>query len=229
MGFGSPDLYVPPLSVNEGSSTSVTFSTLTNPDGDGKDYRMAVFNATGTLVVSSAGKCQALIIDGGYSGAGTNNNSSAGGAGGKCRFLPDLTLAATTHTITVGAGGTGIVGATQAGGASSIGSANTSSGVLLNWPGGTAGTVYTPGTGGDGWSIGITGSAVKYAPGGGGGNGAAANGGATGGGQGEYNLNGATATAGAANTGAGGGGRWNNSAVAGANGGSGKVIVRWEM
>jgi len=229
MGFGSPDLYVPPGSVNEGSSTNCTFSTLTNPDGDGKNYRMAVFNATGTLVVSSAGRFQALIVDGGYSGVGVTNNSGYGGQGGKCKFFPSLELTVATHTITIGAGGAGIVGGSVAGGASSIGSNTTSVGVLLNFPGGVAGSVYTPGYGGPGLSNGITGAVVKYAPGGGGGNGVAANGGDTGGGQGEYSVGSNTQTAGAANTGAGGGGCWSVPAHSGGNGGSGKVIIRWEM
>ena len=228
MGYAATRSVVPPR-INEASSTNVTFSSLTNPDGDGKNYRLAVWNATGTLVVLSAGSVQALIVNGGYSGAGVSNNSSGGGQGGDTRLLPALVLSAGTITVTVGAGGSGIVGAPVAGGASSIGSVATSGGGGSLLPGGAAGTTSTPGTGGRGISCGITGSVVVYSGGGGGGNGVASNGGASGGGQGEYTVGGGQQTAGTANTGGGGGGRWNSGSVAGANGGSGKVCIRWEV
>jgi hypothetical protein len=217
--------------VNEGSSTNVTFSTLTNPDGDGKNYRLATWATSGSLVVTIPGYVQALIVDGGSSGTGTSNNSSPGGPGGSVRYLPTLALASGTHTVTIGSGGTGTTGAPVAGGASSIGSVGTSGGSASTNSGGAAGPASSYILGGTGTYCGITGTMTAYGGGGGGGNaqGTTSNGGAGGGGRGEYSVNGANQTAGTANTGGGGGGRWNNSSVAGANGGSGFVAVRWEI
>lgn len=213
----------PPV-VDEASCTNVTFSTLTNPDGDGINYRLGVWNSSGNLVVTAGGTAQAVILDGGDSGWGTSNDASSGGAGGDLRPVMALDLDAGTTAVTVGAGATGTTGASQSGGASSIGSVTTANGGLYTLPGGVAGTYA--GTGGKGNPHGITGAIVYYGPGGGGGGG---NGGATGGGQGENSLNSGNQTAGTANTGGGGGGRWNNGTVAGANGGSGKVMVRWRI
>lgn len=219
----------PPV-VDEASCTNVTFSTLTNPDGDGINYRLGVWNSSGNLVVTAGGTAQAVILDGGDSGQGISNNSSPGGAGGDLRPVMALDLDAGTTAVTVGAGATGTTGASQSGGASSIGSVTTANGGLYTLPGGVAGKASSyAGTGGKGNPHGITGAIVYYGPGGGGGNGVSGNGGATGGGQGENSVDSGNQTAGTANTGGGGGGRWNNGTVAGASGGSGKVMVRWRI
>ena len=224
MGYAATRSVVPPR-INEASSTNVTFSSLTNPDGDGKNYRLAVWNATGTLVVLSAGSAQALIVDGGWSSAGTSNSVSWGGNGGNSRLLPALSLSPGTITVTVGAGGTGVVGATAAGGASSIGSVATTGGSVSLFTGGAGGAGGVAGS--RGFSCGITGAVTVY--GGGGGGGQSGAGGAGGGGAGEGGPNSNNQTAGTANTGGGGGGRWNNGTVSGMNGGSGKVCIRWEV
>jgi hypothetical protein len=92
---------------DEGASTGATFTTLTNPDGDGKNYRLAEFNAgSGSLVIAGAGYAQTLIVAGGGGGnRGGGNGSSGGGAGGVLETL--VFLDAATHAVVVGAGGTG--------------------------------------------------------------------------------------------------------------------------
>jgi hypothetical protein len=101
--------------VNEGSSTGATFSDLTNPDGDGKNYRLAVWNGNGTLVVTTAGLADVLVLGGG----GANN--TYGGSGGRI-MLGKWKLPAGTLNVVVGAGAGGGTdsGAGQNGGYSSL-------------------------------------------------------------------------------------------------------------
>jgi hypothetical protein len=98
---------VGPAVFDEGSSTSATFTTLINPDGDGKNYRLVEFNAgSGSLVIAEEGYAQTLMVAGGGGGnRGGGNGSSGGGAGGVLETL--VLLGASAHSVTVGAGGTG--------------------------------------------------------------------------------------------------------------------------
>jgi len=137
--------------VNEGGSSGVTFSTLTNPDGDGKNYRLAVCNAGGSLVVTAPGTVQALLV-----GGGNNYAVTPAGNAGDVRMGTYL-LPAATHTVTVGAAGVpglpssiGTVVITSAAGVAANGS-NAQGG------GGTAGNLNL------GLSSSITGSALTYA------------------------------------------------------------------
>lgn len=70
-------------------------------------YKYHTFTSSGTLTVSTAGVCEVLAVGGG--GGGHQNdlyNAGGGGAGGLVNFT-NLYLTATSHTITIGAGGTG--------------------------------------------------------------------------------------------------------------------------
>ena len=88
--------------VNEGASTNVTFSTLTDPDGDGIDYRLARWTTNGTLVVTTPGLAQIMMISGGPGGVGVTpaQPGCGGGIVDGAHALPSGTL-----TVTVGAGG----------------------------------------------------------------------------------------------------------------------------
>jgi len=219
--------------INEGSSTNVTFSTLTNPDGDGKNYRLANWNSTGNLVVTTAGVAQGLIVDGGASGAGVTNDASAGGKGGDIRVLSRVALAAATITMTVGLGGIGTSGASVPGGVSSLGSLTTANTVVRSLvfgnavlTGGLGGAIAAPGL--TGVLSNISGSDVRFGGGGGGGT-AGGTGGPGGGGNGVSTVNVDNGSVGTANSGGGGGGRWSSGTTSGYNGGSGRVAVRWEI
>ena len=61
--------------VDEGASTNVTFSTLTNPDSDSKNYRLAVWNSNGTLVVTTPGQVAGLLVGGPAALGGFNGNA----------------------------------------------------------------------------------------------------------------------------------------------------------
>jgi hypothetical protein len=82
--------------VDESASTGATFSTVGS-------YRIATFDATGELVVTSGGEVDFLLVGGG--GAGTRWSVSGGGGGGGVRRLNARTIAAGTHAIVVGSGG----------------------------------------------------------------------------------------------------------------------------
>lgn len=125
MGYGRavPDGVALAPVVDEGASSGATFSTLTNPDGDGINYRLAVWTANGTLVVTTAGEAESLIIGGG--GGSTRHVGAGSGGGGYIRDGKRI-LPAGTLTVTIGAGGVGDspAGAPggSAGGDTSIGS-----------------------------------------------------------------------------------------------------------
>jgi len=82
--------------VDESASTGATFSTVGS-------YRIATFDATGELVVTSGGEVDFLLVGGG--GAGTRWSVSGGGGGGGVRRLNARIIAAGTHAIVVGSGG----------------------------------------------------------------------------------------------------------------------------
>jgi len=99
-----------PATFDEGASTGATFSTLTNPDGDGKNYRLAAFTSTsgGSLMITDAGVAQFLIVAGGGGGRGNWFQYHHGGYGaGGPWFEGELPIEAGSHAITVGSGGAG--------------------------------------------------------------------------------------------------------------------------
>ena len=165
---------------------------------------------------------------GGGGGGGCNNagtNGRAGGSGGG---------AGGDDGSTVFTGGAGTSGQGNAGGQTGSAShAGGGGGGGANGAGGN-GVGHQGGNGGDGSVSSITGSAVTRSGGGGGGNGASASqssGGSGGGGTGAVRSS-SDASAGGTNTGGGGGGAADSNTVserAGANGGSGIVIVRYDV
>jgi hypothetical protein len=114
------------LSVDEGASSGCTFGDLTNPDGDGINYRIASFTSTsgGSLVVAQSGIAQVLLIGGGGGAGWTQTGSGAAGGGGAGGVVEtDLFIPAGTYSVTVGAKGSngGSGNRSYAGGSSSIG------------------------------------------------------------------------------------------------------------
>lgn len=210
-GAGSP-------TVTEGSSTGFTFSTLTNPDSDGVNYRLAVCNSGGSLVVTNAGYAQVLVVGGGGGGAALSDGG-AGGGGGGVRW-GTFKIPAATHTVTVGGGGAsgsdggasslgtilksgggqrGLVTNSRwdgTGGGGSAGAYNSGDPAYAHTGGGAGGTLYGSNSY-SGVTLSITGSSVEYGAGG-------------------------VSGAGTANRGQGGG-------PSTAAGGSGVVILRWEI
>lgn len=168
-----------------------------------------------TNVVSGA---PTIVSTGGGGGAAASAQAGlSGGSGGGGSYNG-------------GGGGSGTAGQGYAGKANSGSGTGGGGGGASETPaGGTSG-----GDGGDGASSNITGSAVVRAGGGGGGDRSSegANtygiGGAGGGGNGASDFNNTAATAGAANTGSGGGG-CSTEDLANGNGGSGVVIIRYDV
>lgn len=157
---------------------------------------------------------------GGGSGAGGSNvNGADGGSGGAAAWnggKGDGIQTASGGDTGFGNDGGGVEGnsgGAGGGGANKIGDIGLSSG-------------QAGGNGGDGIFSSINGTNVSYGGGGGGGGLTRGNGGIGGGGQGSVHPNG-DQTAGTANTGGGGGGAGQVAADAGANGGSGIVIIRF--
>lgn len=86
----------PAVGVGYGVATGGTSSSITV---DGFAYTMLAFTSNGTLTVSRAGLFDVLMVGGGGAGSG-------GGAGGSGGLISNTVyLAATTHTVTIGAGG----------------------------------------------------------------------------------------------------------------------------
>lgn len=244
------------VTVNEVSSTNANFSTLTNPFGDGKNYRLVKFLSSGTLVVEEDGYADLFMVSAGGSGGGGYNSGSTsrGGGGGGAGNVHDTTISggspifipAGNHTITVGNGVAnsngqdtvafgvilkgGRVGATATGGYSANWFAP-GSGTNQYHAGGGGGGGFTQNgnsanasaSGGQGVQRNFDGTMRWYAAGGSGGGSAAY--GASGG------VNGISGSGGGgngvANTGAGGGGATTTGARG--LGGSGIVMLRWEI
>lgn len=163
-----------------------------------------------------------LVALGGGGGAGGNAQGNSGGSGGGSRGA----VGGTATQPGSGSGGFGFRGgnhdASPGGAAATGGGGAGAAGQNKTGASGEAG-----GNGGVGLAYNITGTTLFYA--GGGGGGASQNDGAVGaggnGGGGAGGRNDTAPTIGTANTGGGGGG--GNNSRAGANGGSGVVIVRY--
>lgn len=230
-----------------------------NYNGTGQKWRVHTFKNSSDLIVKSASKpFRVLCVAGGAGGAGGGPYYGGGGGGGAggLIFKEEQALAVGTYPVTIGQGGNGGEGAREGahngvagspGGASSIaglqavggggggayqseGQSGGSGGGGYSGRGGYAGT---PGQGNDGGPGGN--------PGGGTGGGAGASGGGGGGGK-PVNITGADVTyasgagcvdsgagSGAANTGNGGQGTRGGSPQYGGNGGSGVVIVAYQI
>lgn len=65
------------IAVDEAACTGAVFTTLLNPDGDGKNYRLGAWTTDGTLAVFALGEAECCIV-----GAGASSGHGAGGAAG---------------------------------------------------------------------------------------------------------------------------------------------------
>jgi hypothetical protein len=130
----------PWITVNEGSSTNATFSTLTNPNGDGVNYRLATWINSGVLSVTSSGYAEVFIVSGGGSyGLFQFGQYGQGGEGGDV-VRGIFTLPAGSLTVLVGDAGVYNGGA---GGKSSIGTLETRQPASGNGYGGGVSTSIT--------------------------------------------------------------------------------------
>ena len=128
-----------------------TEATLTNPDGDGRNYKKHTFTANGTLTVSVPGYAKCLIVGRGSSGYAGNK-----GSGGRV-FEGLLYLPAGSHTITVPGSGTNVDGyGSGIGTVMWVGSVKPS-------PSDGSGAGYMTGSGTTGWTSTISASSVTYA------------------------------------------------------------------
>lgn len=164
----------------------------------------------------------ALVVAGGGAGGGTDTNTRGGGGGGAGGFrTSSLTLSATTYAVTVGAGGTGVSGATGNSGANSSIAA-----LLVSTGGGGGGKNSTNGVaGGSGGGGGCenTGGAGTVGQGNNGGTGSAGTGpvGGGGGGAGAVGANAGNGTGVGGNGGAGTASSISGASVTYAGGGGG--------
>jgi len=222
-------------------ATGGTISTYT--DGS-TNYKVHKFTSSGTFSVTTGStSVDYLIVGGGGGGAYNNYNGVAGSGGGVVTGTTTVDATTGTYSISVGNGGVGASGGFSSGGAGQGSSAfgqtagggtapslnATTSGSPQSNPsasgaGGGAGGSPTSSVGADGLASSITGTSVLYGPGGGyrdnvGGN--------DGGGDGA--SSGVAATDGAPNSGGGGGGGSYQVSQAGGDGGSGVVIIRYEV
>lgn len=95
---------------DEGASTGATFSTLTNPDGDGKNYRLAAFTSVGgshSLSISTSGMAEVLVVAGGGGGGGGQNAGKGGGGAGGYLHFQQIFLSSGAKAVVVGDGGNG--------------------------------------------------------------------------------------------------------------------------
>ena len=222
-------------------ATGGTTSTYT--DGS-TTYKVHKFTSTGTFSVTTGSRSIDYLIVGAGAGGSYNNYNGVGGSGGGV-VTGTTTADATTGTyyISVGSGGVGRSGSYGAGGNGQGSSAfgqtagggtfsalsTTTSGSPQSNPGanaagGGAGGSPTSNVGADGLASSITGTSVLYGPGGGYRQNAGGN---DGGGAGC--SSGVPGGDGAANSGGGGGGGSHQLGQPGGDGGSGVVIIRYEV
>ena len=114
--------------IGKATVTGTTGSPTTNNNARAGKTIYA-FNGSGSITVGTAGTVEALLIGGGGFGA-----TAGGGAGGFVSH-PSIIIPSGTHTITVGAGGTGRYHGSS-GGASSIGISPSTSGFFAFGGGG---------------------------------------------------------------------------------------------
>ena len=209
-------------------------------DGDGMEWRAHIFTDVGTtnLHVTQAGLIEYLIVGGGGSGAVGGSWSARGGNGGA--VVEDTFPAAVEScSVIIGAGGATVGGgssgsAGQAGDSSEIFGSVATGGAGASLPTSTdpvhggdgAGGAASTRDGGPGVESGITGTSVRYGGGGGAANGDDTIGTGTDGG-GDGNI-GESAFAGIDGRGGGGGGARDDFPLSGA-GGSGIVVVRYQL
>lgn len=129
-----------------------TESTLTNPDGDGKNHKLCAFTGNGTLTVSREGYVWALVV--GRGAAGYNGKK---GSGGRVVEVKALWLEAGTYAVTVPAGATN-----QNGAAASLGTVLVAAPVHMS-PDDGSGAGATVAGSSTGHTSTITGSSVTYA------------------------------------------------------------------
>ena len=195
------------------SSVSASSNTITVGAGGSGGTSNPSNGSTG-----SNSSALGITSNGGGSGGGSNTSGGSGGSGGGGGSGPSGSGAGSG---TAGQGNNGAAGADSAksgggGGAGAVGGAGPS--------------YVTAGNGGAGTASSITGSSVTYAGGGGGGSYNKGTGGSGGGGNGG-NANSPTTlgVAGTANTGGGGGGGGHVSGSLSASGGSGIVVIRYQL
>ena len=205
------------------SSTTGSPGTGTFTDGNALTWSYYQFTGNGSITVGTAGYADVLVVGGGGAGKNTSSRGGGGGAGAVrwgLQYMP-----AATHTITIGAAGSGTASSVDANDGST-----TSLGTVVSAGGGQGGIASTgglnqltnaaPGHGGSAGGLFINNSVTGSTPGGGAGSGAAgialnyANSSVT------YGVGGDTASV-TANTGSGG-----PHTSDGAAGAAGVVIVR---
>jgi hypothetical protein len=238
--------------VNSGltsfDSDGFTLGSATSANESGKTYIYMAFKQT---QYPAAGNMSFLVIAGGASGGNENTRSGGGGgaggfrtsygstSGGGSSAESDITLAAGTYTITVGAGGAGQSSTPSAGNAGSLSSLAASSiTTISSVGGGTGGAPGTGGTGGSGGGGAHGGNAggsgtANQGFAGGSGNGESPYNGGGGGGASEVGVNSSVSASGAGGDGvsvsitgsatayAGGGGGGGGTAASGGAGGGG--------
>ena len=219
-------------------------TTSTYTDG-ATTYKVHKFTSSGTFSVTTGSRSVDYLIVGAGSGGSYNNYNGVGGAGGGV-VTGTTTVDATTGTysISVGNGGTGASGSygqggngqgssafgqTAGGGTFTALSTSVSGSPQSNTrgsygSGGGAGGSPTSNVGADGLASSITGTSVLYGPGGGYRDEAGGN---DGGGAGA--SSGTPGADGAPNSGGGGGAGSHQVGQAAGDGGSGVVILRYEV
>jgi hypothetical protein len=80
-------------------------ATGTYTDSSGQSWKFLNFSGTSSVTIDQAGFCDLLIVGGGASGG---SGYAGGGGAGALLYIEDAYLSATTHVVTVGAGGPGV-------------------------------------------------------------------------------------------------------------------------
>lgn len=92
--------------IDEAGSTNASWSLLTNPLGDGKNFRVGYWATSGSVVITESGTVDIMLVNGGRAGTnGPPGFCGGGGTGGPICRTRRLYLNAGTYAVTVGAGG----------------------------------------------------------------------------------------------------------------------------
>jgi hypothetical protein len=101
----SASIFFPYGGIGYGVATGTPSVSATYSDG-GSSWKRIDFTSTNTLVVSTAGLFDLLLVGGGGGGGGAGGNpEGGGGAGAGILLTQTMYLPAATYTLTVGAGG----------------------------------------------------------------------------------------------------------------------------
>ena len=92
-----------PFSGAVGAANFTDTATGNYTDSSGQAWKFLTFTGTSSVTIDQAGFCDLLVVGGG--GGGGSGGPGGGGGGGGLLYVENAYLSATTHVVSLGAGG----------------------------------------------------------------------------------------------------------------------------